>query len=52
MKGTIRKCPICGTYTLKFKCPVCQGNTVLAGPPKYSTSDRFQKYRLEELEKV
>ncbi|MCL4345364.1 MAG: RNA-protein complex protein Nop10 [Candidatus Thermoplasmatota archaeon] len=52
MKGVIRKCPVCGLYTLKDECPKCQKSTVVAGPPKYSTSDRFQKYRLEELEKI
>jgi rRNA maturation protein Nop10 len=37
---------------MKLKCPKCGNNAVLAAPPKYSTSDKFQKYRLEELEKI
>ncbi len=50
MKGIIKKCPECGTYTLKDICPKCSHPTRLAGPAKYSTTDKFQKYRLEEME--
>ncbi|MHB1439590.1 MAG: nucleolar RNA-binding Nop10p family protein [Cuniculiplasma sp.] len=50
MKGIIRKCTKCGTYTLENNCPKCGDPTRLAGPMKYSTNDRFQKFRLEEME--
>ena len=50
MKGTIRKCDTCGIYTMELKCPKCSDPTRLAGPIKYSTTDRFQKFRLEEME--
>ncbi|MCL5888616.1 MAG: ribosome biogenesis protein [Candidatus Thermoplasmatota archaeon] len=50
MKGTIRKCDACGIYTMELKCPKCSEPTRLAGPIKYSTTDRFQKFRLEEME--
>ncbi len=50
MKGTIRKCSVCGMYTMELNCPKCSGATKLAGPMKYSTTDKFQKYRLEEME--
>ncbi len=50
MKGIIRKCTKCGTYTLESNCPKCGDPTRLAGPMKYSTNDRFQKFRLEEME--
>ncbi|MCL4349950.1 MAG: ribosome biogenesis protein [Candidatus Thermoplasmatota archaeon] len=51
MKGSIMKCRTCGSYTLHAKCPGCGNETSIAGPMKYSTTDRFQGFRLRELEK-
>ncbi len=45
------KCRTCGSYTLHAKCPGCGNETSIAGPMKYSTTDRFQGFRLRELEK-
>lgn len=50
MKGVIRKCNSCGEFTLELKCLRCGAPTVLAGPMKFSTNDKFQKFRLEEME--
>ncbi len=50
MKGVIRKCDVCNTFTLELKCMKCGQPTRLAGPMKYSTNDRFQKFRIEEME--
>ncbi|MCL4480537.1 MAG: ribosome biogenesis protein [Candidatus Thermoplasmatota archaeon] len=30
------------------RCPKCGGTAVYAMPPRFSTNDRFQKYRLME----
>lgn len=47
MHSLIRKCVKNGHYTLESVCPTCGSGTEYALPPKYSPSDRFQKYRLE-----
>ncbi|HKJ96753.1 MAG TPA: RNA-protein complex protein Nop10 [Thermoplasmataceae archaeon] len=49
MRSIIRKCIVCGKYTLRNECPSCGGESMYAIPPKYSEKDRFQKYRLEML---
>ncbi len=50
MKGIIRICDSCSNYTMEVTCPKCNTSTRLAGPLKYSTSDKFQRFRLEEME--
>jgi len=45
LKSLIRKCPICGRYTLKEICPACGNRTVQAIPPRYSPEDKYGKYR-------
>jgi H/ACA ribonucleoprotein complex subunit 3 len=50
MKGIILKCTKCDIYTLEKKCPKCGFETKISGPIKYSTNDRFQKFRIEEIE--
>jgi len=46
MKGVLRKCSICGKYTLKKdKCPYCGGSLVIPHPPKFSPEDKYGKYR-------
>ncbi|MEM0155549.1 MAG: RNA-protein complex protein Nop10 [Thermoplasmataceae archaeon] len=47
MHSLIRKCTENGHYTMKETCPICGSHTEFAIPPKYSPSDRFQKYRLK-----
>lgn len=39
------KCMRCKIYTLKEKCPKCEGDTAYAIPPKFSIEDRYGKYR-------
>jgi len=41
----MRKCPSCGEYTLKDKCPYCGTKTRSVAPPRYSPEDRHGKYR-------
>ncbi len=50
MKGTIMKCRSCKKYTLLKACPACGKETSIPGPVKYSTTDRFQAFRIKELE--
>lgn len=50
MKSLIRKCNKCMTYTMSEKCSHCGTETVMALPPRYSPADRFQKYRIREME--
>ncbi|WP_083475369.1 RNA-protein complex protein Nop10 [Methanogenium cariaci] len=45
MVGKIRRCPSDGTYTLNFSCPQCGTETRTAHPARYSSQDRFGKYR-------
>ncbi|HEY6405546.1 MAG TPA: RNA-protein complex protein Nop10 [Nitrososphaeraceae archaeon] len=48
MKHLIRKCPNCGTYTLKMDCTSCKVRTINPHPPKYSPDDKYARYRLED----
>ncbi len=41
----MRKCPGCGTYTLKAACPKDGTPTVSPHPAKYSPGDKYGKYR-------
>jgi rRNA maturation protein Nop10 len=46
----IRKCPECGSYTLKEKH--CETETETARPPKFSFPDKYGKYRRETKKDV
>jgi len=46
MKFLLRKCPRCGKYTLREKCPVCNVNTKVAHPPRFSPEDKYVRYRI------
>ena len=43
----ILKCPDCGIYTLKDKCPKCGASPVPPIPAKYSPEDQYGRYRRE-----
>jgi len=45
LKWQIRRCPLCGRYTLKEKCPVCDAQTLIAHPPKFSPTDKYARLR-------
>ncbi len=45
MHTLIRKCPQCGTYTLREICPKCGAKTLEVLPPRFSPEDRYGKYR-------
>ncbi|OYT49500.1 MAG: ribosome biogenesis protein [Desulfurococcales archaeon ex4484_204] len=46
MKFLLRKCPKCGTYTLREKCPKCGQLTRVAHPHRFSPHDKYVKYRV------
>ena len=43
--GTIRQCPVCGSYTLEAACPKGHGPSRDPSPPKYSPEDRWGHLR-------
>jgi H/ACA ribonucleoprotein complex subunit 3 len=45
MKTGFKKCERCGVYTLKDRCPSCNGHVTNPVPSKFSIQDRFGKYR-------
>ena len=49
MKYRIRKCPNCGRYTLKEKCPVCSVETISPHPARFSPDDKYVEYRIKAL---
>ncbi|MBI2937685.1 MAG: RNA-protein complex protein Nop10 [Thaumarchaeota archaeon] len=48
MKPIMRKCRVCGDYTLEMKCPKCSGETTTVHPPKFSPDDKYARYRVQE----
>ncbi|MCL4437306.1 MAG: RNA-protein complex protein Nop10 [Thaumarchaeota archaeon] len=48
MKPIMRKCRVCGHYTLEMKCPKCGGETITVHPPKFSPDDKYARYRIQE----
>ncbi len=53
MRFLLRKCPKCGTYTLKDECPRCGSKTRVAHPSRFSPEDKYVRYRviMKELRK-
>jgi H/ACA ribonucleoprotein complex subunit 3 len=49
LKGLLRRCEKCGSYTFKEACNRCGGRTVLAHPPKFSPQDKYLKLRMQGL---
>jgi len=45
MKSKIRKCEVCGEYTLKEICEKCGSTTTNPKPPRFSPKDPYGKYR-------
>jgi len=45
MKSKIRKCEVCGEYTLKEVCERCGRATMNPIPPRFSPKDPYGKYR-------
>jgi H/ACA ribonucleoprotein complex subunit 3 len=47
LKGMIRKCTVCGEYTLHVDtCPRCGGALRNPHPAKFSPDDKYSRYRL------
>jgi H/ACA ribonucleoprotein complex subunit 3 len=44
MRSILRKCEVCGKYTLKALCS-CGNKTKIPQPPRYSPQDRYGEYR-------
>ncbi len=48
MNWLMRKCSVCGRYTLnKDKCPACGAKVIVPHPPRFSPEDKYIKYRLK-----
>ena len=46
MRWLMRKCVVCGRYTLRRdRCPVCGGEVRVPHPPRFSPEDKYLKYR-------
>jgi H/ACA ribonucleoprotein complex subunit 3 len=50
MKTLLRKCKVCGKYTIKDICS-CGNETIVPIPPRFSPQDRFGEYR-RRLKKI
>ena len=48
--ASLRRCPACGTYTLKEECGDCGEKTRDPAPPKYSPEDKYAHYRRKAKE--
>lgn len=47
LKGMIRKCRECGSYTLSDdRCPRCKGTLKNPHPAKFSPDDKYSRFRL------
>ncbi|MEA2051991.1 MAG: RNA-protein complex protein Nop10 [Euryarchaeota archaeon] len=45
MKSKLRKCGVCGEYTLEDVCARCGRRTMNPTPPRFSPKDPYGKYR-------
>ena len=45
MKSKLRKCGVCGEYTLEDVCARCGRRTMNPMPPRFSPKDPYGKYR-------
>jgi len=48
----MKKCPVCGEYTLDDKCRACGEKTMIPKPAKFSPEDRYGRYRRMMKEKI
>jgi H/ACA ribonucleoprotein complex subunit 3 len=47
LKGMIKRCSVCGEYTLRMdSCPHCGGALRNPHPAKFSPEDKYSRYRL------
>ena len=42
-----RECSRYGLFNQESKCKYCRGQLLNPKPPKYSTTDKYAKYRIE-----
>jgi H/ACA ribonucleoprotein complex subunit 3 len=45
LRTYLRRCPSCGTYTLREACPRCNVAPVVPAPARFSPEDRYGAYR-------
>ncbi|NPV62909.1 MAG: RNA-protein complex protein Nop10 [Methanotrichaceae archaeon] len=45
MRSKILKCPVCGRYTLRDRCPSCGASTITTRPARFSPEDPYGRYR-------
>ncbi|ADL18609.1 Nucleolar RNA-binding protein Nop10p [Acidilobus saccharovorans 345-15] len=46
MRWLLRRCSVCGRYTLSTdRCPYCGGALRVPHPPRFSPDDKYVKYR-------
>jgi H/ACA ribonucleoprotein complex subunit 3 len=46
VRWLLRKCTVCGRYTLREdRCPLCGGRVVVPHPPRFSPEDKYVAYR-------
>jgi H/ACA ribonucleoprotein complex subunit 3 len=48
----MRRCQVCGTYTLKDVCVKDNAPTAIVGPARYSPQDPYGKYRRLMKERI
>lgn len=46
MKKLLRKCNVCGIYTLKSYCSKCGNETSYPHPAPFSPDDKYARYRI------
>ncbi|MGB9725649.1 MAG: RNA-protein complex protein Nop10 [Fervidicoccaceae archaeon] len=47
MRWLMRKCTVCGRYTLEQeRCPYCGGQVRIPHPPRFSPDDKYVSYRI------
>jgi H/ACA ribonucleoprotein complex subunit 3 len=46
MVWLLKRCTKCGEYTLKDKCPKCEGKTISPHPAKFSLDDKHLRYKI------
>ena len=46
MVWLLRRCEVCGRYTLKDRCPACGGPVRTPHPARFSPDDKYLRYRV------
>jgi len=49
MRSAIKKCALCGKYTLKDQCRRCKTPATVPAPAKFSPEDKYGEYRRKAI---